>query len=88
MDLSSALLEFSQRSRAGMNPAECLDTFLDLHAKKNPPSIKQAEAIALAQAAFPWARLYAIQLFSFTKKGESQDIQLIFHSFVADLVLL
>jgi hypothetical protein len=72
------------RLRAGMGPAKCSDPNLDLYATVLPPSTDQAKAIALAQTAFPWLRLHAIQLCSFTKKRETRNTQPLFHRFVAE----
>jgi hypothetical protein len=79
-----SVVDVMLRSRAGMNPADCSDPGLNFHATIVPPSTDQAEAIALAQAAFPWVRLHAIQLCSFRKKGETRNTQPLFHRFVAE----
>jgi hypothetical protein len=59
------------------------DPGLEPHATILLPPTEQAEATALAQAAFTWVRLYAIQLSSFTITGECLTIQPLFHRFVA-----
>jgi hypothetical protein len=67
-----------------MNPAEILDPDLNLFATIVPPSTDQTKAIALAQEAFPWVRLYAIQLCSIRKKGESLNTHPLYWRFVAE----
>ena len=79
-----SVVDVMLRSRAGMNPAESSDPDLDLFATIVPPSTDETKAIALAQEAFPWVRLHAIQLCSFRKKGEARNTQPLYCRFVAE----